>query len=67
MLSPLYACEFCGLEINPKAPNTWTLVTGWIQPRKPAAPKYPSAPHGFACDMCMQERKYGTPPPTLFV
>lgn len=66
MLPPLYACEFCGEEVDPNGPATWTLVMGWIQPRKAAAPKYPSAPHGWACDMCMKERKYGTPPDSLF-
>lgn len=66
MLPPLYACEYCGDEVNINDPNTWILVTGWVQPRKQAAPKYPSAPHGWACNPCMMERKYGTPQDSLF-
>lgn len=60
MLPPLYACEFCSEEISPADKKTWILVTGWVQTGKTSAPKYASAPHGWACNQCMMEKKYGT-------
>lgn len=58
MLPPLYSCEYCGKEVNPASPDTWKLVTGWIHKNNNTI-HYPTAPHGWACNECMFDKKYG--------
>lgn len=55
-LPPLFSCQECGEEVNPKAQGTWRLVTGWVENRKGGgahAIALPSPAQGYMCNACM--------------
>lgn len=62
-LPPLYACEFCGKEVDPAKPGTGQYVMAWVENKKGATTLHRrSKPHGFACEICMQDMKWGALP-----
>ena len=66
-LPPLFTCEDCGMEINPKERGTWKKVTGWVENSKGGgahAVALPTAPMGWMCKTCMMLKKLKAPPQT---
>jgi hypothetical protein len=70
-LPPLFTCEFCGSEVNPRQIGVWRKVSGWAQNRKAGGTNHIALAEdgiGLACDICIQLARRGLVQehPTLF-
>lgn len=58
----MISCQFCGQEVDPNAPTTWTQVTVWVYgPKRNGACMQGTEALGYAHDQCAQLERRGIP------